>query len=524
MKHKTISLILAMAIVLSLVPAAFADSGSVSEAATTLNTLGLFNGTGADASGNPIYDLDRSPTRQEAVTMLVRILGKEAAAKSGTWVTPFSDVENWAKPYVGYAYTNGLVSGTGTATFDGSAKVTASQYITLVLRALGYSSDADFKWDSAWTLSDKLGITDGTYNAGSTAFLRGDVAVISKNALSAKLKSGDKQLIQILVADGAVDGKTAISAGFDVYGWLGNIEYVYDVRTFTLFAFMNYTGYDDNNGHEITGVRKMLRDDLDSMDITISSPNYFTNKNIGSSYYANTLNYLGAAPDFKFISTNYQSGNLLELPSKLSEFYSAANIANLYEKYRPYYEKELEKYRSAASGELLEMISYFRLKDVVFEDFGIEVNLLDARERGSGLGTVDLFQGHGVIRTGPSDMGANVLNIVHEYCHGITNPLVTAQASAVSALSKYYVSGTVAYSQGYKTWDSIVNEAFVRAISCYFVPAYGGRTLAQQDESQGFTMTLYIYDRIPEFAKFNGTFEQFVNMLLAEYPNYADKY
>ena len=169
------------------------------------------------------------------------------------------------------------------------------------------------------------------------------------------------------------------------------------------------------------------------------------------------------------------------------------------------------------------MISYFRLQDVAFDEFGIEVNLLDAYERGSGLGTLDLFHGHGVIRTGPSNTGANVINIVHEYCHGITNPLVTAQASAVSALSKYYVSGTVAYSQGYSTWDSIVKEAFVRAISCYFVPAYG-RTVAQRDESQGFTMTLYIYDRIPEFPKFNGTFEQFVNLILAEYPNYADKY
>ena len=49
-------------------------------AADALHTLGLFNGTGSNADGTPIYDLDRTPTRHEAVTMLVRLLGKESDA------------------------------------------------------------------------------------------------------------------------------------------------------------------------------------------------------------------------------------------------------------------------------------------------------------------------------------------------------------------------------------------------------------------------------------------------------------
>lgn len=46
------------------------------QAAQNLYELGLFNGTGTDTDGNPIFDLDRAPTRHEAVTMLVRLLGK----------------------------------------------------------------------------------------------------------------------------------------------------------------------------------------------------------------------------------------------------------------------------------------------------------------------------------------------------------------------------------------------------------------------------------------------------------------
>ena len=187
MKKKIISLFLLMVMACRLVPAAFAASEEAIGAAEQLYELGLFEGTGTDANGNPIFDLDRTPTRHEAVTMLVRLLGKEEEAKKGNWENPFTDVAEWAKPYVGYAYANNLTSGTSSTTYSGNATVTASQYLTFVLRALDYDSSTDFQWDKAWELSDKLGITNGQYNATS-AFTRGDVAIISYNALNAKKK------------------------------------------------------------------------------------------------------------------------------------------------------------------------------------------------------------------------------------------------------------------------------------------------------------------------------------------------
>ncbi len=155
---RAISFFFALIMVSFVIPSAFAASSKATEAADALNALGLFNGAGTDANGKPIYDLDRAPTRAEAVTMLVRLLGKESEAKAGTWTTPFADVADWAKPYVGYAYANNLTSGTGTATFSGDVTVTATQYLTLVLRALGYKDgEGDFAWDKAWELSDKIG-------------------------------------------------------------------------------------------------------------------------------------------------------------------------------------------------------------------------------------------------------------------------------------------------------------------------------------------------------------------------------
>lgn len=192
---KLIALLLTLVMIVSLAPAASAANGcgcsDAQTAADRLYELGLFQGTGTDAAGNPVYDLDRAPTRAEAVTMLVRLLGKEAEAQFGTWTTPFTDVADWAKPYVGCAYAGGLTDGTGAKTFGGSEKVTAAQYITLVLRALGYRSGEDFAWDRAWELSDKLGITDGRYGAATNgSFTRGDVALVSYAALSASLRDG----------------------------------------------------------------------------------------------------------------------------------------------------------------------------------------------------------------------------------------------------------------------------------------------------------------------------------------------
>ena len=195
---KAVSLLLVFVLLCCFAPAAFAGSDEAQSAADTLYSLGLFKGTGTNEDGTPIFDLDREPTRNEAITMLVRLLGKEAEAKTENWETPFTDVADWAKPYVGYAYANGLTKGTGDTTFGGDSLITASQYITFALRALGYESGTDFQWDRAWELSDRIGLTDGRYNASSSQFLRGDVAIISAKALPVKLKGSNVMLLRKL--------------------------------------------------------------------------------------------------------------------------------------------------------------------------------------------------------------------------------------------------------------------------------------------------------------------------------------
>lgn len=207
--RKWIALLLAVCLLGALLPVASAAKSEAAEAAETLYGLGLFQGTGTDAAGRPNFDLERAPTRAEAVTMLVRLLGKEDAARAGAWQTPFTDVADWAKPYVGYAYANGLTDGVDPTHFGGGRTVTAAQYLTFVLRALGYESGTDFQWNAAWELTDALGISEGRYGAAAKPFTRGDAAIVSAAALRTEQKGNGTTLLNAIA--GSVD-QTALRA------------------------------------------------------------------------------------------------------------------------------------------------------------------------------------------------------------------------------------------------------------------------------------------------------------------------
>jgi len=227
MKKRILALVLALVLTLSLAPAAMAANSEQQQAADALYTLELFGGTGENKDGTPVFELDRAPTRHEAVTMLVRLLGKETEATSTTWRTPFTDVASWAQSYVGYAYNNGLTAGTGMTTYGGDAPVTAAQYLTFVLRALGYVSGTDFEWNAAWELSDQIGLTDGRYNASTTVFTRGDVALISYRALSTPVKGSNQTLresIGITEVQGVWSGANDTSSGrfTEIYRFVGS--------------------------------------------------------------------------------------------------------------------------------------------------------------------------------------------------------------------------------------------------------------------------------------------------------------
>ena len=140
-RNRILSVLLALCMTLSLlVSPAFAADKTAVDAAQQLHTLGLMSGTGEGG-----YALDRSLTRQEAAALLVRLMGKEDEAKSGSWYLPTDDVDGWAKPFVGYACAKGVLDETMLARFGGRTQVSGNEYREALLRALGYAEDARYE-------------------------------------------------------------------------------------------------------------------------------------------------------------------------------------------------------------------------------------------------------------------------------------------------------------------------------------------------------------------------------------------
>ena len=170
--------------------------------AMRLEDLGLFRGVGVDENGFTDFDLDRAPSREEAVTMLVRALGKDAEAAGMAKTHPFTDVPAWADGYVSYAYDQGLTKGTSDTTFGAGDTATGSMYVTFMLRAMGYADGTDFTWDDPWALAGTCGIVPETVDREN--FLRADAVDVTAAALSAKLKGTDTTLGQKLITEGAI--------------------------------------------------------------------------------------------------------------------------------------------------------------------------------------------------------------------------------------------------------------------------------------------------------------------------------
>lgn len=178
--------------------------------AEALKTLGLFRGT--DTAYGSGYDLERTPTRIEGLVMFLRLLGQEQAAESTTADCPFSDVPEWAQPYVAYAYAQGLTKGVDEQAmlFGTNNVMTASEYMTFLLRALGYEdsgSEPDFTWANSLQRSLELGVLTAQEHKMlvEQPFLRAQVAYLSYYALDAAYKGNSDTLQDRLVQSGVLD-------------------------------------------------------------------------------------------------------------------------------------------------------------------------------------------------------------------------------------------------------------------------------------------------------------------------------
>ena len=163
-----------------------------------MKSLGIFQGT------NKGFELESTLTREQAVTLIVRLLGAEAEAKEKSAEHPFTDVWAWASPYVGYGYQNGLVKGMGASTFGYGQLVTEAQFLTMLLRVLQYEDGTDFTWRKSAELAGQLGLP---VVGDARDYTRGSAVEVIWALLRLKFKSGTQALAELLIEKGVFTEK-----------------------------------------------------------------------------------------------------------------------------------------------------------------------------------------------------------------------------------------------------------------------------------------------------------------------------
>lgn len=172
--------------------------------AVKLSEIGVFKGTGTG------FELEREPTRLEGLIMLVRLIGKETAAiQLNNEVCAFTDVPDWGRGYVNYAYKNGLAKGIGNNLFGAQDKIDGKSYVTFLLRSLGYSDNdqvKDFNWSNSIEYAKSIGCLDEDlyFKMVSNTFIRDYVAKSSYNTLLQPIKGSSSTLMEKLVSSGAM--------------------------------------------------------------------------------------------------------------------------------------------------------------------------------------------------------------------------------------------------------------------------------------------------------------------------------
>ena len=188
--------------------ASYADvtSKQNEEAIEVLKTVGIMTG---DENGK--FNPEAKVTRNEMAVVMCNLLDYTVASYKGT--SPFTDVPEWAEPYVAACYTNGITRGYDAKTYGGSDTVTTGQAALMLLKALGYfqySADFGSDWLVETTKNGSTaGLFDGVATGAKEALTRNDVAQMVLNALEADLVKAEKNGSDVQVGDIVISGGKA---------------------------------------------------------------------------------------------------------------------------------------------------------------------------------------------------------------------------------------------------------------------------------------------------------------------------
>jgi hypothetical protein len=292
-----------------------------------------------------------------------------------------------------------------------------------------------------------------------------------------------------------------------------------DLAVFTLFAFLNAAGYDEENReagmHPVRlQVRQAVQQQL-SPGFQEELRRFFEEHN----QHASPWSYLVVAkatagpPSFtptaewtQDLAKNPRFGPLSDLHGLLRRFYVEVPVQQLYESVRPAYHEYIQGYRDAIFRETAAALQYCRvnLTEITASSERknplVIPNLLDSYERASSFILDERF----ISVEGPQDrIGYNP----HEFVHAVTNPAVYTPATEalrdqLRPLMEEGLGALRAPASRYPTLAAFVDENLVRTISVrYLVAAHPDRERALESEmmdewKSGYNLMRFFWEQL----------------------------
>jgi hypothetical protein len=307
------------------------------------------------------------------------------------------------------------------------------------------------------------------------------------------------------------------------------------IDVFTIYSYMNYTGYDRDNNQEDNGkmvyhpVREGVRADLVGMNLNLSNSTYFADidavHTMVEGDFACITGYVGSPPNFQFEPSivsifDYYMWDFSGLDELLTEFYREADIDALYNKYKPYYDEEISKYQDKVFPVLTKIAEHFNLNLDDIHGFRIAINLLESNWKGYMIDPNGRWAENSsvILMVGPEPSGEpNLINIAHEFSHVFISPIIDNSKEAEELIYALFRAYGEPKADGYGSWNQVIDESFVRAISGW---ATGQSDFYYYNETQeGFILTEYIYNSITDFNKSELDFEDYIKKLMVDYTN-----
>lgn len=193
--RKILSISLALILVFSGLVPIYAETSATEKyekAGNILKDLKLLSG---DENGNLM--LGNNLKRQDMVIMISRLYKQENVAKDFTGPNKFKDLTAKQKnyiPFISWANSKGLISGFPDGTFGFGLDITVQEYQSVLLRALGYNED----WKMVPEISNRYGIMENLSLTPSSKLTRGQMAVMTVNALKQEKNGRDITLAEEL--------------------------------------------------------------------------------------------------------------------------------------------------------------------------------------------------------------------------------------------------------------------------------------------------------------------------------------